>query len=178
MPYDTDFDECAECGNHAVAPIMTAGYRLEECTYCGALVGSPEAVGAVADAREAVARGMSPALFRLERAISSIVGARVYDVFEGDAERLLIPYVRFHLNAPDTSRLLENLLHSLTLINHEAFATWRIEVLYAEGVAYALKPKLPPAGQRCDAHFIARTIEDVPVLARLLATHRLLSWWK
>lgn len=177
MVFD-EFTDCDECGNPGVQRRVVGGIPVDECTYCGAIFGDPDAVERLELEREAEALGEDPRTYPLCKVLDeSIKGLRTHDGHAGSISRELLPIVKFRLSGDaNVMRILDRLLTSLALCNRKTKANWHIELDLERTVVFELKPR-KPAGSPLDAAFIRKCRDDLRILTEMIKNHTLLTWW-
>lgn len=169
---------CEECGGHDLRRLQGYGGTVLECGLCGALSGDDAAVSRALTAREAAARGMSPTLFSLVRALEEIPGVKVTRAEAGSADDGSWPVV--FLGVPHTAEGiadLERIAQSIVLARPRLHFPWRLEVDVQHRLLFLLTPRTP-TGADHDAAARARAAEDLVTLAHALRRDRSLAWWR
>ena len=69
---DLDFTDCDECGNRAVRRVTIDGAFVDECTYCEALFGDPDAVERMETVREADALGIDVRVYPICKMLDAV----------------------------------------------------------------------------------------------------------
>jgi hypothetical protein len=169
-------DICPDCGNSDMHVRVHEGAAVHECGLCGARFGARHAVDALADAEEAVRRGLPPEVWPLVRALEHLPGLVVRAAVADDEVQRTLPFVELAVADARALVQLENLAKSLLLGAGALRCHWVLEVEYRRHLAFVLKPRhgggpVRPEQIR-DAHV------DLDVLRCHLERDVKLQWWR
>ncbi len=168
---------CDECGSHQLASVTLDGYEVEQCGLCDHVQGEGAAVAALAQRREADARGFHPVVYPLVQALESVPTFRVEGTSVGRAETGEFPFVFLRLE-PSGLRDMERLLTSQELANQSTKRRWVVECTLQRGLLFVLRPRFWKAVLEIDDVDIREARDDFQVLAAILSRDVGLSWWR
>jgi len=168
---------CDECGSDVLEAVRIEGVEVVECSLCGALSGSDDAVTRVLVAREAREKGIDPAIYPLVLTLGKIPGLQVVMADIGDAERLVWPFVQLAPTDQRSWRGVESLLKSLALSARGQQVHWVVEVEYQHRLVLTLKPRFHRDVTRITAEVVVTAQRDLDRIRTHLEAHMSLSWW-
>ncbi|MBL8751135.1 MAG: hypothetical protein JNK78_18400 [Planctomycetes bacterium] len=167
---------CLECGNQDMRVRVAGGTPIHECALCGARFGDRDAIEALADAEEAKARGVSPLVWPLCRALDRLPGIVVREAHAGDADTRVLPFVEIGAASSDALVQLENLAKSLQLAAAELRGHWVVEVEFRRHLAFVLKPR--HGGGSVGREQVRDAQLDLDVVRRHFERDGKLGWWR
>lgn len=169
-------DTCPECGNRDMRVRVESGSPIHECGLCGSRFGERQAVEAIADAEEAVHRGVVAAIWPLVRALERLAGLHVRHADAGDEALRTLPWVELAADGPLALSQVENVAKSLLLGAGSLLCHWVIEVEYRRHLAFVLKPR--HAGGPVAAEQVRDARIDLETVRRQLERDTRLGWWR
>lgn len=167
---------CPECGNGDMTVRLDGGTPIHECGLCGARFGDRRTIEAIDDAEEARARGVSPLLWPLVRALDGLLGLVVRLAEAGDPRSVTLPFVELGVANSGALVQLENLAKSLQISAGALRCPWVVEVEFRRHLAFVLKPRI--AGDAVTAELVHAAQIDVGVLRQHLERNMRLGWWR
>jgi hypothetical protein len=151
------------------------GVDVEQCGLCDHVQGAADAVGMVAERREAKESGHDPAVYPLVKAMDEVPTFQVVSASAGRGETSEYPYVFFRVRG-DGLRDVERLLTSLEMANQATQRRWVVECSLQRGLLFILRPRFWKPVLEIDERDIREARADLELLAEVLTRDRQLSW--
>lgn len=167
---------CIECGSERVQVRLRDGEAFGECELCGAVLGENEAAARTRSDREALEQGVDHEVWPVVQALGRLKGLHVVASHGGDAAARTLPFVQWTSLGDAGLQQLDNLAKWLALSSHSHRLHWVVELEYAHGLTFTLKPRVDPMLLGTDTVLEAQ--RDLEQLHRELERNVRLSWWK
>ena len=164
--------ECDACGSRNVTRREIEGHLLWECNLCSNMQGDDIAVRRIEELRRGRERGLDDEVIPL---VTALENAGAFHVEQASAEP---PQILLTLSHPEDSRPIERLLRSVEMANRQTSARWLIELSLQHGVVYILRPRFWRPPHELTPTDIARSKNDLAILAKQVRRDISLSWWK
>lgn len=167
---------CIECGSERVQVRLRDGEAYGECELCCAILGENEAAARVRSDREAAEQGVDREVWPVVQALARLRGLHLVASHGGDVTSRTLPFVQWASFGDAGLQQLDNLAKWLALSSRSHRLHWVVELEYAHGLTFTLKPRVDP--MRLTAEAVLDAQLDLDQLHRELERNVRLSWWK